>query len=83
MKIRKIKRKNRKYFGQPNEKWAKGGGKHGYGRFYGRVRTGGQDIDHRTKAEIQNDFDRLNLCSITKSNFNEVSVPNGNENVLK
>ncbi len=62
IRIRKIRRKDRKFFGFPDEKWARGGGRHGYGRHYGANRTGGNHIDTRTKAEKLNDLERQELA---------------------
>jgi hypothetical protein len=38
LKIRRIKHRLRKFFGYPEDKWARGMGKDGYGRNYGRHR---------------------------------------------
>lgn len=38
LKIRRIKHKYHKFFGYPEDKWARGGGRYGYGRTYGRHR---------------------------------------------
>lgn len=59
MKQRKIKHKTPKFFGCKDEKWAKGGGRHGYARHYGKNKApGGHNIDHRTKQEKKNSDDR-------------------------
>ncbi len=59
MKIRKIKHRHPKYFGESNEKWARGGGRYGYGGRYG-LNKHGSNIDFRSKREhiskIENDF---------------------------
>lgn len=49
-KPRRLKSKTKKYFGEPNEKWARGGGRYGYGGRYG-INKYGQSIDNRTKVE--------------------------------
>jgi len=48
-KPRKLKSKTKKYFGEPNEKWARGGGRYGYGGRYGLNKYGA--IDQRSKHE--------------------------------
>lgn len=50
VKIGRVKSKAPKYFGEPNEKWARGGGRHGYGRHYGKNKNG-VAIDSRSKKE--------------------------------
>jgi hypothetical protein len=58
MKIRKIKHRFGKFFGSSNEKWAKGGGKLGYGAGYGRNKYGkNYAVDCRNKYELQNSYD--------------------------
>jgi len=58
IKIRKIVHKFRKFFGFPEDKWARGGGNRGYGRSYGHGKTGGNNVDHRTRTEKRNAADR-------------------------
>lgn len=58
IKIRKIRRQFRKFFGFSDEKYARGCGTNGYGRCYGANRQGGNHMDNRTIAEKKNDFDR-------------------------
>ena len=53
LKIRKIKHRSHKFFGLSNEKWARGGGRWGYGRHYGANKHG-NNIDPRTRAERLN-----------------------------
>ena len=60
IKVRKIKHRNKKYFGEHNEKWAKGGGGNGYARMYGRNKYG-DPIDHRSRAEKLNALDRKEI----------------------
>ena len=52
-KRRKIRHKWPKFFGWPDEKWAKGGKQYGYGRAYGKNKHGNH-VDHRTRAERLN-----------------------------
>lgn len=54
IKVRRPKFTQRKYFGEHDEKWARGGGRYGYGRMYGRNKNGPQAvIDLRSKVERQ------------------------------
>lgn len=65
MKIRKIKHKYGKFFGFPNEKWAKGGGEFGYGGGYGRNKYGKNcAVDGRSREELQNSYDRNHVDDI-------------------
>ena len=70
MKIRKIKRLFSKFFGFKDEKWARGGGKNGYGRCYGASKHG-PNVDMRTRAEIRNDLDRKELKNLDKEFGND------------
>jgi hypothetical protein len=56
-KIRKIRYRGPKFFGDRDEKWARGGGRLGYGRYYG-LNKHGNNIDTRSKAEHKNANDR-------------------------
>ena len=57
-KIRKIKHRTKKFFGFPEDKWARGSGKNGYARSYGKFKNGGSGVDLRTKTEIKNADER-------------------------
>lgn len=56
-RVRKIRHKTPKFFGFPNEKWARGGGRYGYGRCYGKNKHG-DNVDYRTRAEKLNKIQR-------------------------
>ncbi len=56
MKQRKIKHKTRKFFGYPEDNWARLGGRHGKKRSYGHY-AGLSNPGGRTRVEIQ-DADR-------------------------
>lgn len=66
MKIRKIKHRSPKFFGFSDEKWARGSGRWGYGRHYGKNKHG-IAIDHRSKAEKQNANERSELSDRVQS----------------
>ena len=54
VKIRKPKSNEKKFFGYPEDKWARGGGRYGYRRSYGRNKTGGTVHDFRSRKELLN-----------------------------
>jgi hypothetical protein len=59
IRIRKLPQQgpnSAKFFGYPEDKWARGGGNKGYARAYGH-RSGGP-VDGRTRTEHQNAIDR-------------------------
>ncbi len=58
IKIRRIEHKQRKNLGFPEDKWAKGGGSHGYARSYGHNCT---CSNQRTREEHRNKIDRDEL----------------------
>jgi len=60
IKIRRIKHKFKKEFGYPEDKWARGGGTHGYARSYGHNSARAKP---RTKAEVENDRQRKAVTS--------------------
>lgn len=57
IRIRKISHRSPKFFGFSNEKWARGSGKWGYGRSYGKNKHG-IAVDYRSRAEYKNADDR-------------------------
>lgn len=69
MKIRKIKHSTNKFFGFQDEKWARGGGKNGYGGSYGRNKHGGCVVDCRNKQELQNSYDRKHIDDIINGDY--------------
>lgn len=60
IKVKKIRHRWPKYFGEHDEKWARGGGRYGYARMYGASKYGSA-IDYRTKAERQNALERKEI----------------------
>lgn len=55
--MRKIKYKTKKFFGYPEDNWARLRGRHGKKRSYGHF-AGGGNPGGRTVAEIRNSDDR-------------------------
>ena len=55
--IKKIKQKTRKFFGYPEDNWARLGGRHGKKRSYGHFSSYG-NAGGRTVAEIRNADER-------------------------
>lgn len=58
IKLRKIVHRFKKFFGFPEDKWARGGGRLGYRRSYGKNKTGSGAVDLRTRAELRDTADR-------------------------
>jgi hypothetical protein len=55
--LRKLKQRTRKFFGYPEDNWARLGGPHGKKRSYGHF-AGGGNPGGRTVAEIRNADER-------------------------